>query len=48
MDNDTIGMVLAYFHSLGKADKKAIMKKIVERLSEEEKVELAKMILEKK
>lgn len=41
-------MAINYFHSLGKDEKRKVMKRIIDRLSEEEQVEIAKMILKKK
>ncbi len=40
-------MALDYFHSLPKIPKKRLMQKIVANLNDEEKVELAKMIIKK-
>ena len=40
-------MALEYFHSLPSGPKRRLMQKIVAKLNDEEKVELAKMILKK-
>jgi len=40
-------MALNYFRGLNKSEKKALMRKIVDSLSEEERVELAKLLLKK-
>ena len=48
MGEGTEDMAISYFHSMSKGDKKRLMKKIVCSLEEDEKVELAKMILSKK
>jgi hypothetical protein len=40
-------MALNYFRGLDKTEKKHLMKKIVESLSEGEKLELAKLLLKK-
>jgi len=41
-------MALDYFRGLCKEDKKRLMKRIIDSLSDKEKVELAKMIIRKK
>jgi len=41
-------MALEYFRSMSKSDRKRLVKKIFAALSEEEKLELAKMIVGKK
>ena len=41
-------MALNYFRGLPKAERKKLVKKIFEALSDDEKVELAKMIVGKK
>ena len=41
-------MALNYFRGLSKSEKKNLMKKIVASLSEEEKLDLAKLIVGKK
>jgi len=41
-------MAIEYFRTLSKNEKKELMKKIIDSLSEKEKVDLAKMIIGKK
>ncbi|MFA5126079.1 MAG: hypothetical protein WC462_03685 [archaeon] len=41
-------MAIEYFKGLCKTEKKRLIKKIIDSLSEKEKVELAKMIIGKK
>ena len=41
-------MALEYFRNMTKADRKRLVKRIFNALSEEEKLELAKMIVGKK
>ena len=41
-------MALEYFRNMTKADRKRLVKRIFNSLSEEEKLELAKMIVGKK
>ncbi len=41
-------MAIDYFRGLDKSEKKRLLKKIVEAMTEEEKVELAKLIVSKK
>jgi len=41
-------MAIDYFRSLGKADKKRLIKKVFDSLEEDEKVEIAKMLIGKK
>jgi len=48
MNDGMADMALSYFHSMSKAQKRHLMKKIISSLEEDEKVELAKMILSKK
>ncbi len=40
-------MALNYFRGLSKSEKKQLMKKIVNSLDEEEKIDLAKLLLKK-
>jgi hypothetical protein len=40
-------MALDYFRSLSKGEKKRLLKKLVGSMSEEERVELAKLLLKK-
>ena len=40
-------MALGYFHNLSSMSKKKLMRKIVSLLNDDEKVELAKMIIKK-
>lgn len=40
-------MALNYFRGLNKSEKKQLMRKIIDSLSEEERVELAKLLLKK-
>jgi len=40
-------MAMDYFHTMSSSSKKRLMKKIVSSLNDDEKVELAKMILKK-
>jgi hypothetical protein len=41
-------MAIDYFHSLSKPEKKNLIKKIFDSLSEKEKVDIAKMLLMEK
>ncbi len=41
-------MALSYFRSLSKAERKRLVKRIFDALSDEEKLEVAKMIVGKK
>jgi len=48
MNDGMADMALSYFHSMSKVQKRQLMRKIICSLEEDEKVELAKMILAKK
>jgi len=44
---DMESMAISYFRELSPAKKRSVLKKVVKALSDDEKVELAKMILKK-
>ena len=47
MGNGMEEMALMYFHNLPKGQKRKLMQKIVNLLNDDEKIELAKMIIKK-